>query len=103
GLQGPSIALDTACSSSLVSVHLACRSLQFGDATLAIAGGVNLIIDPATMVTLSKFGGLSPTSELCAFDARANGFVRGEGGGFVVLKTLNRALAGGNPFYALEW
>ncbi len=101
GLQGPSIALDTACSSSLVSVHLACRSLQAGDATLAIAGGVNMIIDPDTMVVLSKFGGLSPTSQLCAFDARANGFVRGEGGGFVVLKTLSRALADGDPVYGV--
>ena len=101
GLHGPSIALDTACSSSLVSVHLACRSLQAGDATLALAGGVNMIIDPDTMVTLSKFGGLSPTSQLCAFDARANGFVRGEGGGFVVLKPLNRALADGDPIYAV--
>jgi acyl transferase domain-containing protein/acyl carrier protein/ubiquinone/menaquinone biosynthesis C-methylase UbiE len=101
GLQGPSIALDTACSSSLVSVHLACRSLQAGDATLAIAGGVNMIIDPETMVALSKFGGLSPTSQLCAFDARANGFVRGEGGGFVVLKSLDKALADGDPIYAV--
>ena len=101
GLQGPSIALDTACSSSLVSVHLACRSLQAGDATLALAGGVNMIIDPDTMVALSKFGGLSPTSQLCAFDSRANGFVRGEGGGFVVLKSLNRALADGDPIYAV--
>jgi acyl transferase domain-containing protein/acyl carrier protein/SAM-dependent methyltransferase/NADP-dependent 3-hydroxy acid dehydrogenase YdfG len=101
GLQGPSIALDTACSSSLVGVHLACRSLQAGDATLAIAGGVNMIIDPDTMVTLSKFGGLSPTSQLCAFDARANGFVRGEGGGFVVLKPLNRAFADGDHVYAV--
>ena len=101
GLQGPSIALDTACSSSLVSVHLACRSLQAGDATLAIAGGVNMIIDPDTMVALSKFGGLSPTSQLCAFDSRANGFVRGEGGGFVVLKPLNMALADGDPIYAV--
>ena len=101
GLQGPSMALDTACSSSLVSVHLACRSLQAGDATLAIAGGVNMIIGPDTMVVLSKFGGLSPTNELRAFDARANGFVRGEGGGFVVLKSLNRALADGDPIYAV--
>ena len=101
GLQGPSIALDTACSSSLVSVHLACRSLQSGDATLALAGGVNMIIAAETMVALSKFGGLSPTSQLCAFDARANGFVRGEGGGFVVLKSLNRALADGDPIYAV--
>ena len=101
GLQGPSIALDTACSSSLVSVHLACRCLQAGDATLALAGGVNMIISPETMVAFSKFGGISPTSQLCAFDARANGFVRGEGGGFVVLKSLNRALADGDPIYAV--
>jgi acyl transferase domain-containing protein/NAD(P)-dependent dehydrogenase (short-subunit alcohol dehydrogenase family)/SAM-dependent methyltransferase/acyl carrier protein len=101
GLQGPSVALDTACSSSLVAVHLACRSLQAGDASLAIAGGVNLIIDPETMVTLSKFGGLSPTSQLLAFDARANGFVRGEGGGFIVLKPLNKALAEGDHVYAV--
>jgi acyl transferase domain-containing protein/acyl carrier protein len=101
GLQGPSIALDTACSSSLVSVHLACRSLQAGDATLALAGGVSMIIGPDTMVALSKFGGLSPTNQLCAFDARANGFVRGEGGGFVVLKSLSRALADGDPIYAV--
>ena len=101
GLQGPSIALDTACSSSLVSVHLACRCLQAGDATLALAGGVNMIISPDTMVAFSKFGGISPTSQLCAFDARANGFVRGEGGGFVVLKSLPRALADGNPIYAV--
>ena len=101
GLQGPSIALDTACSSSLVSVHLACQSLYFGDANLAIAGGVNLIIDPETTVALSKFGGLSPTNLLSAFDARANGFVRGEGGGFVVLKLLSRAIADGDPIYAV--
>jgi acyl transferase domain-containing protein/acyl carrier protein/SAM-dependent methyltransferase len=101
GLQGPSIALDTACSSSLVSVHLACRCLQAGDATLALAGGVNMIISPDTAVAFSKFGGISPSSQLCAFDARANGFVRGEGGGFVVLKPLNRALADGNPIYAV--
>ena len=60
-----------------------------------------MIIDPDTMVALSKFGGLSPTSQLCAFDARANGFVRGEGGGFIVLKSLNRALADGDPIYAV--
>ena len=100
-LQGPSIALDTACSSSLVSVHLACRSLQAGDADFAIAGGVNLIIAPETMVALSKFGGLSPTNRLCAFDARADGFVRGEGGGFVVLKPLDRALVDGDTIYAV--
>ena len=101
GLQGPSMAVDTACSSSLVCVHLACRSLQSGDATLALAGGVNLIIDPERMVALSKFGGLSRTSQLRAFDSHADGFVRGEGGGFVVLKSLHRALADGDPIYAV--
>jgi acyl transferase domain-containing protein/acyl carrier protein len=101
GLQGPSLALDTACSSSLVSVHLACRSLASGESSLAIAGGVNVILDPDTMVALSKFGGLSPTDRLCAFDARANGFVRGEGGGFVVLKSLSRALEDGDAIYAV--
>ncbi|HVV73166.1 MAG TPA: type I polyketide synthase, partial [Verrucomicrobiae bacterium] len=101
GLQGPSISLDTACSSSLVSVHLACRSLAAGETTVALAGGVSLILDPDTMVSLSKFGGLSPTDRLCAFDARANGFVRGEGGGFVVLKPLHRALEDGDFIYAV--
>jgi acyl transferase domain-containing protein/acyl carrier protein len=101
GLHGPSIAVDTACSSSLVSVHLACRSLQSGDATLAIAGGVNLIMDPETTVALSKFGGLSGTSQSRAFDSHANGYVRGEGGGLVVLKSLTRALADGDPIYAV--
>jgi len=101
GLQGPSIALDTACSSSLVAVHLACQSLRNDECSLALAGGVSLILAPDTMVQLSKFGGLSPDGSSKAFDARANGYGRGEGAGVVVLKLLSAALADGDPIYCV--
>ncbi|HWD00814.1 MAG TPA: type I polyketide synthase [Candidatus Sulfopaludibacter sp.] len=101
GLHGPSIALDTACSSSLVAVHLACQSLRAGESSMALAGGVNVILSPGTMVTLTKFGGLSPDSRCKAFDADADGFARGEGGGVVVLKRLSDALAEGDPIYCV--
>lgn len=101
GFHGPSIALDTACSSSLVAIHLACQSILAGESSLAVAGGVNVILAPETMVMLSKFGGLSPESRCKAFDADANGFARGEGGGIVVLKRLSDALADGDPIYCL--
>ena len=77
GLRGPSLTLGTASSSSLVAVHMACQSLRAGDADLALVGGVNLILSPATTVAMSKFGGLSPDGRSFAFDARANGYVRG--------------------------
>ncbi|HVK68394.1 MAG TPA: SDR family NAD(P)-dependent oxidoreductase, partial [Polyangium sp.] len=96
-LQGPSVVMDTACSSSLVAIHLACQSLWYGDTTLALAGGVNLILAPDTMVALSKFGGLSPSGRSKAFDASADGFGRGEGAGVVVLKPLSKAIADGDP------
>jgi len=101
GLQGPSVSIDTACSSSLVVVHLGCQSLLSGDSDLVVVGGVNLMIDPLTMVGLSKFGGLSSGSKCRAFDEGADGFVRGEGGGAVVLKRLSRAIADGDHVYAL--
>ncbi|MEX1364910.1 MAG: acyltransferase domain-containing protein, partial [Nannocystaceae bacterium] len=101
GLQGPSVSVDTACSSSLVAVHLGCQSLLSGDSELVIAGGINLLLDPITMVGLSKFGGLSVGSMCRAFDAEADGFVRGEGGGTVVLKRLSRAIADGDRVYAV--
>jgi acyl transferase domain-containing protein/NADPH:quinone reductase-like Zn-dependent oxidoreductase/acyl carrier protein len=97
GLQGPSLTLNTACSSSLVSVHLACQSLREGESTLALAGGVNLIMAPDSTVAMSKFGAMAPDGRSKAFDARANGYVRGEGAGVVVLKRLSRALADGDP------
>jgi len=99
GFQGPSLAVDTACSSSLLAVHLACQSLLRGESEIALAGGVNLILEPWTMVELSKFGGLSPHGCCHAFAAEADGFGRGEGGGIVVLKRLSQALADGDPIY----
>jgi acyl transferase domain-containing protein/acyl carrier protein len=101
GLRGPSLAVDTACSSSLVSAHLACQSLRDGECQVALAGGVNLILYPGITVELTKFGGLSGDGRCKAFDARADGFARGEGAGMVVLKPLSRALADGDPIYAL--
>jgi acyl transferase domain-containing protein/acyl carrier protein len=99
--RGPSIAIDTACSSSLVAVHLACASLHNGESTLALAGGVNLILSPSITVNFTKAGVMAPDGRCKAFDAGANGYVRSEGVGVVVLKRLNRALADGDPIYAV--
>ncbi|MGA2604831.1 MAG: beta-ketoacyl synthase N-terminal-like domain-containing protein [Verrucomicrobiia bacterium] len=98
---GPSLAIDTACSSSLVAVHLACCSLRNGESTLALAGGVNLILSPAIAINFTKAGAMSPDGRCKAFDARANGYVRSEGAGVVVLKLLSKALADGDPIYAV--
>ncbi|MFE1775921.1 type I polyketide synthase [Streptomyces sp. NPDC059008] len=92
-LRGPSMVLDTGQSSSLVAVHTACESLRRGEAALALAGGVNLNLAPESTRYSEKFGGLSPDGRCFTFDARANGYVRGEGAGLVVLKPLSRALA----------
>lgn len=99
--RGPSIAIDTACSSSLVAVYLACRSLQSGESTLALAGGVNLILAPTLTINFSKAGVMAPDGRCKAFDARANGYVRSEGAGVVILKPLSRAVAEGDPVYAV--
>jgi phthiocerol/phenolphthiocerol synthesis type-I polyketide synthase C len=99
--RGPSIAIDTACSSSLVAVHLACTSLRNGESTLALAGGVNLILSPAITMNFTKAGVMAPDGRCKAFDAGANGYVRSEGAGLVVLKPLSRALADGDPIYAV--
>ncbi|MFG1954455.1 SDR family NAD(P)-dependent oxidoreductase [Micromonospora sp. NPDC048830] len=101
GLQGPSLTVNTACSSSLVAVHLACQSLRTGESTVALAGGVNLTIAPESTVAMSKFGAMAPDGRSKAFDARANGYVRGEGAGIVVLKPLSRALADGDTIHCL--
>ena len=101
GLQGPSMVIDSACSSSLVAVHLACRSLLWGDAALALAGGVNLMLSPQTMIALSKFGGLARDGRCKAFSAGADGFGRGEGGGIIVLKRYSQALLDGDRIYCL--
>jgi amino acid adenylation domain-containing protein/thioester reductase-like protein len=99
--RGPSLAVDTACSSSLVAVHLACQSLRNGESTLALAGGVNLILSPDITINFTKAGALAPDGRCKTFDARANGFVRSEGVGIVVLKPLTHALADGDPIYAV--
>jgi len=99
--RGPSIAVDTACSSSLVAVHQACGSLSSGESTLALAGGVNLILSPAITINFSKAGAMAPDGRCKAFDARANGYVRSEGAGIVVLKPLTKAIADGDPIYAV--
>ncbi len=97
--RGPSMAIDTACSSSLVAVHLAVQSLRQRESVLALAGGVNLMLSPETALTVAKF--LAPDGRCKFGDARANGYVRGEGTGLVVLKLLSRALADGDSIYAV--
>ncbi len=101
GLQGPAIAMDTACSSSLVAIDRACRSLRDGESSMAIAGGVNLILGPEILASLAKWGMLSPASRCKTFDASADGFVRGEGCGALVLKRLSDAERDGDPIRAV--
>ncbi len=93
GLHGPSLALDTACSSSLVALHLACESLRAEESHLALVGGVNLILTPETSINFSRNQMLAADDRCKTFDARADGYVRGEGGGVIVLKRLSAALA----------
>ncbi|WFE35246.1 type I polyketide synthase [Micromonospora sp. WMMD975] len=96
GLLGPSLTVDAAQASSLVAVQLAAASLRRGESTTALAGGVNLILTPESTLRAAAFGGLSPDGRCHTFDARANGFVRGEGGAVVVLKPLAAAVADGD-------
>ncbi len=100
-LRGPSLTVDTACSSSLVAVHLACQSLRTGQSELAIAAGVNLLLSPAVTGSLDAAGALSPTGACHAFDAAADGFVRGEGCGVAVLKRLSDAMRDGDRVLAV--
>jgi myxalamid-type polyketide synthase MxaB len=101
GLQGPTIAMDTACSSSGVAVHVACQSLRNRECNLALAGGVSLILSPEISITSTKARTLSPDGSCKTFDASANGYVRGEGCGIVVLKRLSEALRDGDRIQAL--
>jgi len=100
GLHGPCVTVDTACSSSLVTVHLACESLRKGDCDLALAGGVNLLLSAETMTTVFRLQALSPQGRCRTFDAGANGMVRGEGCGLVVLKRLSDARRDGDRIWA---
>ncbi len=101
GLQGPSLAVDTACSSSLVALHLACQSLYRGECDRALAGGVNVMASPKTTVLTCKLKALSPSGFSRAFDARADGYVRGEGCGVVALRRLSDARRDGDPILAV--
>jgi phthiocerol/phenolphthiocerol synthesis type-I polyketide synthase C len=100
-LRGPSFAVDTACSSSLVALDLACSALTSGQAPVAIVGGVNLLAAPYSFIGFCQASMLSPTGRCHAFDARADGYVRAEGAGVVVLKRLRDAIADGDPIRAL--
>ncbi|MGO1117062.1 SDR family NAD(P)-dependent oxidoreductase [Rhodovibrionaceae bacterium A322] len=97
GLRGPAVSIDTACSSSLVAVHLAMLSLRAEETDLALAGGVNAILSPDGHIALSQTGMLAPDGRCKAFDSRADGFVRSEGCGIVVLKRLADAQRDGDP------
>ncbi len=101
GLQGPSLTVDTACSSSMVATHLAYISLKKGDCRMAIAGGVNAILSPETSVALSRAKMMAKDGRCKAFDASADGFVRSEGCGLVVLKRLSDAVADGDRILAV--
>ncbi|WP_309112042.1 SDR family NAD(P)-dependent oxidoreductase [Saccharothrix sp.] len=101
GLRGASLTVDTSQSSSLVAVHLACESLRSGDSALALAAGVNLNILAETVLGAERFGGLSPDGRCHTFDARANGYARGEGAAVVVLKPLRAALADGDRVHGV--
>src|SRR5262245_61568919 len=100
-LRGPSVAVDTACSSSLVAVHMAVQSLRSGECRMALAAGVNLMLSPLFTVAATRMQMLAPDGRCKTFDAKADGFVRGEGCGVVVLKRLSEALADGDPILAL--
>jgi acyl transferase domain-containing protein/1-acyl-sn-glycerol-3-phosphate acyltransferase/NAD(P)-dependent dehydrogenase (short-subunit alcohol dehydrogenase family)/acyl carrier protein len=100
-LRGPSFSVDTACSSALTALHLACQSLRNGDCDQAIVGGAQLVLRPELTIGFCKASMLSRDGRCKAFDASANGYVRSEGAGVVILKPLDAALAERSPIYAV--
>ncbi|MBF0100084.1 MAG: SDR family NAD(P)-dependent oxidoreductase [Desulfobacterales bacterium] len=101
GFQGPAVAVDTACSSSLSAVHMACQSLRCGECSLAVAAGVNLILSPELSISFSRAGMLSPDGRCKTFDASADGYVRSEGCGVLILKPLSKAVQDHDRILAL--
>ncbi|MBW5424669.1 acyltransferase domain-containing protein [Streptomyces sp. BG9H] len=100
-VRGMSFCADSGQSSSLVALALACDRIRGGAVDMAIAGGVNLIVDPEAGLGMANLGALSPDGRCFTFDERASGFVRGEGGGFVLLKRRDLAVADGDHIYAV--
>jgi phthiocerol/phenolphthiocerol synthesis type-I polyketide synthase C len=101
GARGPAVVVDTACSSSLTAIHLACQSLRSHESDAAVVGGTNLLLNPGTSIACSRWGMLSPDGQCKTFDADADGYVRSEGCGVVVLKRLADAQRDGNPVLAV--
>ena len=100
-LKGPALALDTACSSSLVALHQACQSLYLGECEMALAGGINVMLNPDQLITTSKMRMLSPEGRCRSFDHRANGIALSEGVAIVVVKPLEQALRDGDHVYGV--
>lgn len=101
GLRGPSVPIDTACSSSLNAIHAAIQSFERDECEMALAGGISLILNPARHISISKMGTLSPTGSCKTLDDRADGYVRGEGAGFFLLKPLERAMMDGDRIHGV--
>ncbi|EUA03631.1 beta-ketoacyl synthase, C-terminal domain protein [Mycobacterium kansasii 824] len=101
GARGPAVVIDTACSSSLVAVHLACQSLRLRESDMALVGGTNLLLSPGPSIACSRWGMLSPEGQCKTFDVSADGYVRGEGAGVVVLKRLDDAMRDGDRILAV--
>lgn len=101
GFEGPAMSIDTACSSSLVAIATACRSLRSGESSVAVAGGVNIMCSPDTTLALARSGMLAPDGRCKAFDERADGFVRAEGCGVLILKRLSEAERDGDRIHAV--
>ncbi|OBR11263.1 Reducing polyketide synthase [Colletotrichum higginsianum IMI 349063] len=100
-LRGPSLTVETACSSSLVAIHQACESLRSGQAEMAVAGGINMILGPEATMELNSLGVLNPDGRSLSFDEAANGYGRAEGCGIVVLKPLDQAVRDGDHIRAV--
>lgn len=100
-LRGPALAIDTACSSSLSAMHIGVTAIQSGECEMALVGGVNIILAPSVTMSLSKVGMMAPDGRCKAFDERANGYVRSEGAGLLLLKPLSKAKTDGDVIYAI--
>lgn len=100
-LHGPSVAIDSACSSSLVTIHMGATAIKSGDCDMAICGGVNIILNP-NVTKIFKDAGMLSNEEICkTFDNSANGYVRGEGAGLILLKRLDKAIEDNDKIYAV--